>query len=67
MKTTQELRDEIESIEAQLDAMTDRAESGDDWAEISQLEDRELVPLLEELERREIEEAEANGQFGVGA
>jgi len=59
----QEIRDAIEATEAQLARLSERAESGEQWAEICRIEADELVPLKADLAQW----IEDNGQFGVGA
>lgn len=67
---TQDLRDEIETIEARIWLMELVAETGEQWAEICRIEQFELMPLKRHLEKveRETETAiDPNSQFGVGA
>ena len=40
------LDDRIEAVEAKLEPLIRKAETGEDWAEICRIESEDLVPLL---------------------
>jgi hypothetical protein len=63
MLNMDELKAALEEVETRLYDMQHDAETAEDWAEITRVEDEEWLPLIREYEQ----ELEANSQFGVGA